>query len=501
MRLQWAVLAGMSTTPTSFALRQGGDAKSDSRDRSRLIQKYQTEIRQGRLGTALETCERLVELGQSDGQTWYNLGYLRRCARQYRSALKAYAKALELGAAQPEQLHLNRAAILLDHLGQVDAAVEELQNAIAIAPEFLMAWLNLGQAYEDLGDKGKAIDAYRQALALDPICGKTVARLYGLGALSAGAINDVLTMVRPSSDDAAELHIALAHHYEREREYNCAFAEMVEANRIVRSLTPPAQIYDPQAAAVQAQRLATFVPPEMTAPSDFGSNLIFVIGMFRSGSTLAERILARHSRIRSLGESEAIPAIAAGFTNIPAEVTKLDETQQTRLANHYLDEAREKVGEYDMLADKRLDNFLHVPLIKTLFPGAKIVHTRRDACDTMLSIFGNLFGPGVTYANQLEDIADWQVHHDALIERWNVIWPGSIHSLDYEQLVTRPAETIPALLSSCGLDWDDNCLNPAGGAGVVQTLSSWQVRQSIHTRSVGRSRPFQKYIDGALRKR
>ena len=56
------------------------------------------------------------------------------------------------------------------------------------------------------------------------------------------------------------------------------------------------------------------------------------------------------------------------------------------------------------MTDKRPDNFLHIALIKALFPQARIVHTRRHPLDNILSVFFLYFGDDVSYSDRLDDI-------------------------------------------------------------------------------------------------
>ena len=146
------------------------------------------------------------------------------------------------------------------------------------------------------------------------------------------------------------------------------------------------------------------------------------------------------------------------------------------------------------MTDKRPDNFLHIGLIKALFPKAKIINTLRDRDDILISIYSNLFGSAVPYAYAISDIRHWQAQHDRLMHHWHTRWPDDILRLDYEALAASPKPVINEMLAFCGLDWEDECLAPQDHAGHVRTLSQWQVRGAIHTGSVGRAEPFRRWL-------
>src|SRR5687767_1285878 len=113
-------------------------------------------LRERRFNEAAERFERVVALRPDHADSWFNLGYARRLGRQYDAALDAYREAIERGMAGPEEAHLNRAVILADCLHRPDEARAELSAALAKKGDFLVAWLNLGNLWEDLGDTGEA---------------------------------------------------------------------------------------------------------------------------------------------------------------------------------------------------------------------------------------------------------------------------------------------------------------------------------------------------------
>jgi hypothetical protein len=71
-------------------------------------------------------------------------------------------------------------------------------------------------------------------------------------------------------------------------------------------------------------------------------------------------------------------------------------------------------------------------------------------------------------------------------------------SVRYEDLVTEPRKTIPGLLELLGEDWDERCLSFNKLKNSVQTASVWQVREPLHTKSVGRWQNYQQYFEKAF---
>lgn len=226
---------------------------------------------------------------------------------------------------------------------------------------------------------------------------------------------------------------------------------------------------------------------------------IFVCGMYRSGSTLVEQILASHPRVRAGGELELLPAIARRVL-VPAGdgLAPLDADIVRRLRAEYLDGVRARLPGADQVTDKRPDNFLYIGLIRTLFPQARIVHTTRDPLDNCLSVFFLHLDPGTAYAHDLRDIAHWYRQYRRLMAHWKSLYGEAIHDVDYDALVADLGPAVERLLAYCGLPWHEGCLRFHETRTVVNTPSAWQVREPLYTRASGRWRHYARHL-GELR--
>lgn len=450
-----------------------------------------SDLRQsGRVEEAIAAYRQLLAVEPQLPESWYNLGWLQRQARQFDEALASYAEALTRGVSKPEEVHVNRAVILSDQLFRPDDARAELDRALALNPFYLPALLNLGNLAEDRGDRTGAADAYRRALEVDPLSGLALARLAGLTTEDEGG--DLLRRIGERLDDPAldpasraDLGFARGRLLDRAGRYSDAFAAYRSANNALReSAEPQFQPYDAAAHEHFVDRLiATFDRPA-TARADDAEPLIFICGMFRSGSTLGEQILAAHSRVMPGGELELIPTIAERITPYPEAAAKDDVIAGAR--RDYLRGIEALDAGRRLITDKRPDNFLHIGLIKAMFPRALIVHTRRNALDNLLSLYFLQLHPAMAYALDLNDAAHWYGQYQRLMAHWERLFGEDIFTLDYDELVRDPTSVTEALLRFCGLDWEDACLQPHRVKGEVKTASVWQVREPVHRRSSGR---------------
>ena len=460
-------------------------------------------MREGKLFEAIEAHRRLLAAAPRLADAWFNLAYLERAARQFPQALQSYGKALELGISRPEEVHVNRAVILSEYLEQDEAAEMELRAALEANPGFLVAWLNLGNLYEDRGDGEGAIAAYRSALAIDPANARGLARLAGLTQNGAeddpviGELQRALAAPAVPAEDRAELGFALGHALDAAGRFDEAFAAFTAANRASReSAPPPGIIYDRAAHERLIDRIiAAFPQPAAAEESAAEAGPIFICGMFRSGSTLVEQILASHSQVKAGGELEIIPAmVERELQPYPEAVAGLDRDRVERLRRLYLEQLRAVFPDAAHVTDKRPDNFLHIGLIKTIFPAARIVHTRRNPIDNMLSIYFLHFQHSVEYGLDLADIAHWYRQYVRLMDHWRRLYGEDILDVAYDSLVRDPEAEIARILQFCGLVWEDSCLSFHENRGIVKTASVWQVRKPLYQRSSGRWRNYRAHL-------
>jgi tetratricopeptide (TPR) repeat protein len=465
-----------------------------------LLQEAETCLRQGRIEESIQAYERLLKLRPHLADSWFNLGWLQRCARRFDDALHSYDRAIAEGIERAEEVHLNRAAILSEHLGQMEAAEEALEAAVALNPGFIPAWLNLGNLHEDRGDAEAARSAYERVIGVAPTNGRAIARLSALDIFAGKAaeavpgLRDALAAPDAAPDERAEIAFALGHALDAVGAYDDAFAAFADANRQARSLSRWPR-YDPVAherlvdALIAAFPLAAAAPPSPQTPP------LFLCGMFRSGSTLAEQILARHSAVTAGGELELLPAIIhSNLQPYPRSLASAAPEDLERLRGTYQAGLARLHPGGGLITDKRPDNFLHIGLIKALFPEAKIVHTTRSPLDNILSIYFLYFDDSVSYGFQLDNIVHYYGQYRRLMRHWKAVYPGAIHDLDYDRVVGEPRAAIEALLRFCGLPWEEDCLAREPAQGPVRTASVWQVRQPLHQRSSGRWRHYERHL-------
>ncbi len=437
---------------------------------------------------------------------WFNLGLVQRRAGNLHGALLSYQEALARGISRAEEVHLNR-AVVYTRLHQDDGAESELRAALKKNPSYVPALLNLANLYEDRGQREEAQTLYRQALALDPKCFLALARLANLQpppACDEGLVARLRTALREpaaSASDRADLGFALGRVLDARGEYAAAFAAYQAANRDSRaSAPPPVAFYDRAAQERVTEELLAVPLPQPLAPAQAYAprqRPIFVCGMYRSGSTLAEQLLAAHPEVAAGGELDLVPGlIASELLPFPASLPTTPRMKLERLAARYRDRLAALFPGAAWVTDKRPDNFFCIGLIKTLFPDAKIVHTTRNALDNCLSVFFLHLDPRLSYAFDLLDIGHFYRQYRRVMAYWKRLFAGDIVEFNYDEFVGAPVVAGERLFEALGLAWDPDYLQRANSQRAVRTASVWQVREPIYRTSSGRARNYGHELSG-----
>jgi tetratricopeptide (TPR) repeat protein len=443
---------------------------------------------------------------------WYNLAVLQRQALHISEALTSYQMALNSGISHPEEVHLNRGVIYSDFLRDYPAAAGELERALTVNPTYTPALQNLANLYEDLGMRPEASSLYARILAIEPRSFEALARLAYLQPVGEVINRSLLNRLRQtlklatSTSDRASLGFALGRLLDAAGEYREAFTIYTAANQA--SLASAGA----QVVPYDRARHRTFIDRMIGSDSRrttvhaaaIPPRPIFIVGMFRSGSTLAEQLLARIPGVAPGGEMDFLPRI------VNSELVPLFETlgtlsaeQLDGIAARYRAELLRASAHAAYVTDKFPDNFLYLGLIKRLFPEAKIVHTTRNPLDNCLSIFFLHLDQQMSYALNLMDIGHYYGEYRRLMAHWKTEFSDDIFDFDYDALIRAPQIQMQRLCAFLGCEWLEELPLIAARSATIRTASTWQVREPLYRSSSGRAahyadelKELRRYLDG-----
>jgi hypothetical protein len=303
--------------------------------------------------------------------------------------------------------------------------------------------------------------------------------------------------------EAIDVSFALGKAYDDIGEYERAFARFAEGNALKRA----GVVYDEAKTLAHLQRIAAaFTTGAINACRGLGDTTaapIFIFGMPRSGSTLIEQILSRHPDVSARGEVDAFEKAAADAVDadgrrlpLPEMFSRLSPGQLQAIAQRYLEKMRVEGEGAKRTTDKKPSNFLFAGLIHLALPGARLIHTRRDAIDTCWSCFSQRFADvGMPSAYDLGELGRFYCAYDSLMEHWRRVLPeGAMLTVDYEDVVADLEGQTRRILSHCGLEWNDVCLEFHKSRRQVRTASAGQVNQPLYKNAVGRGRNYERFL-------
>jgi tetratricopeptide (TPR) repeat protein len=493
--------------------------------------------RRGRLREAQASFGRALAIRPEFAEAHNSLGNTLLKLARPDEAIASFRRALEISPDFAEA-HVNLAGALRS-IGRLDEAAAAYRRALSIEPDLIAAWTGLATALRlqrrtveseascrraltldpnstaalavlaelraDSGRFAEAEDLYRHIISLDPDSAESwtgIARLRRMtradGAWLAAAQRLASRGLSPQRE--SPLRYALGKYFDDIEEFATAFGHYRRANELAKQcgpahdramLTRNIDLIIRSHSQSWIERARGAVNPSMRP--------VFIVGMLRSGTTLAEQILASHPAVFGAGELTFWGARLAGAISsasaAAARTLDVSDAALVGLSKEYSELLQQESAGASRVVNKWPTNFLFLGLIHAAFPHARIIHMRRNPVDTCLSIYFQHFEAANTYANDLDDLAHYYREYRRLMQHWRrVLPPHTLLEVRYEGLTEELPTWVRRMLDFIALPWDPRCLDFHRTARTVTTASRWQVRQEIRTSSVERWRHYEKFL-------
>jgi tetratricopeptide (TPR) repeat protein len=273
-----------------------------------------------------------------------------------------------------------------------------------------------------------------------------------------------------------------------------AFAHWHRGHRLLAPLQPFSRAAH---AAFVADSIAAFDAPRLRAgprAAVVDDAPVFVVGMPRSGTTLTEQILASHPQVHGAGERPAMHALIRRLAPgrdaaaTARALAALDAPTLTAEARAFLGELHALAPGARRIVDKMPDNARWLGFIRSLLPGARIIHCVRDPRDIGLSIYQLRFFGFHPYAHDLGDLG-WAIRqHARLMAHWRGVMP--ILEVALRDWIEDFPATLARVLAFLDLPHDAACEAFHRQDRRVRTASAAQVREPLNARGIGRWRRY-----------
>jgi len=387
------------------------------------------------------------------------------------------------------------------------ANYEESKNAYLKALNFKSdsprVHLSLGHVYKTMGEIENSIDSYKNSIIQNKLSGEAYWSLANLKTYSFSE-NEIKVMEETLKEDMSDIersqiHFALGKAYEVKKDFDNSFNNYFKGNEVKKGLIK----YSSDDTTDNTKRILDFFNLEtirdLSKSSTVDQDPIFILGMPRSGSTLVDQIISSHSKVDGTQELPNIIKIASELNSnnqntYPEILKELDESKLSEMGNNYLSETTWARKDAPFFIDKMPNNFIHIGLIKTILPNAKIIDTRRDPMDTCFSCYKQFFARGQLFTYSLEDLGNYYTDYIKAMNHWHSVYGKDIFTVHYDNVINKTEETIRELIDYCNLSFEKECLEFYKSSRPVKTPSAEQVRQPIYKSGLNYWKNYEKHL-------
>ena len=438
-------------------------------------------------------------------KTYFNLALTYENTGKINKALKNYEKAIEIKNDYSEAFcNLGNLHYLCGNLLE---AKKNIKKSIKLNPNLDASFNNLGLIEMASGNFKSAKKYFTKTIKINPDNAKahynlsTVINYDVNGKIHFKQMIQNIKLTR-FNENIMHYSFALGKAYEDKKNYSLSFQYFKKGNMIKRKSFAYSIKQDQNLFKTIKER---FNKNTISHFNDLGfcdNTPIFIIGMPRSGTSLIEQILASHPDVHGAGEINDLDNIILNYFcekgdfKLLKKLNDLDKNIFNLTGKKYCLQLKQRSQKAKYITNKLTLNFRWIGLIKLILPKAKIIHCKRNAIDTSLSIFQKIFPVnGNEYTYDIIEIAKYYQIYLNIMNHWKNLIPDSFFEIKYEELIDNQKTQTKKLLQYCNLSWNEACLNFFRTRRMVRTSSNKQVRHEIYKSSIDRWKIYKKELN------
>ncbi len=132
----------------------------------KLIDKAKLEIERKAYDTAIQDCNKTIELDSTHIDAYYYIGIANNEKKEYNNAIEYFKKAIDLKSDHAKAW--NHMGFSYEKLDQFDKAIDSYKIAVGFESTYTLAHYNLANAYKHEKQYNIAIESYKKVTEIDP---------------------------------------------------------------------------------------------------------------------------------------------------------------------------------------------------------------------------------------------------------------------------------------------------------------------------------------------
>ncbi len=410
----------------------------------------------------------------------------------------------------PRLLYLD--SVQAQESGEPEEAILLLKQFVKIKNDNAFVWANLCQLLEQMNrleELDLTIKSVPDQFRELPLICLVRAKFHRRNSDYKKALSILSRVKIDSLEDwqKAAIYFEYSRLYDNLKDYEKAWDSASKANQFSASIWPQQWQKSDEIEAMLVKSLE--LECEKIDTLGVASNHVFLIGFPRSGTTLLDKVLDAHSEISVMDEQPVLESLVnqLGGINYTENLPKLDESQKLDLRKIYWDkvsEINQQFIEQPVFIDKLPMNIIYLPIIKTIFPDAKIIFAIRHPLDCCLSCFFQEFKLIAPLAKFLDINKTINFYHQVFTTATNILEDDlqQIKEIRYEDVLNNFEATITKLVNFLNLEWQPQMqqFHKYAQGQKINTPSYHQVTKPLYKNAIYRWRHYQKYLSEAEQK-
>ncbi len=459
-------------------------------------------INSGRFKESLEVFNDAIKLDEKNIYVLNNLGLAHGYLANYKQSEEYYNRALEI---KPDFLNsLINLAYLKEVLNLNNESIKILKTALNYYPNDYFLHYTIATVYQFLGDFKNSHLHYNKSLSLNP----KQMEIYRLMSMTKKFKEDdkdfdfLKKMINDKNlDETSKMHLyfALGKAFDDVKDFDNSFLNYKKGNDIKDKLLK-FKLKPDETRLINIKNSFVTKFNNLSLQNKIDKNLIFIVGMTRSGTTLIEQVLSAHDDVTAAGELPfLVDAIDKEFKkkeNV-LDLNEVSEKNLVNIQNYYLGRIKEYNFSEKFIIDKAPLNFKWVGFIKKVFPNSYIINCNRDPMDICWSNYKQYYSSNnLGFAYNLKNIANFYNLYEEFMKFWqSILDEEGLLSIKYEIFTENFEEEVKKLLKFCNLEWNEKCIEFYKNKSSVSTASLAQVRQPIYKTSVAAWENYSSYLE------